>query len=93
MNAVIIPATGGINGRAESSLIGYGRYGNVGTAGNINTAAPNAGLDGADVTASASNDNGQIAAGASIKFSMPMVGGLFSCNIFILFSFIKIPIK
>jgi len=80
MNAVIIPATGGINGRAETSLIGFGRYGNVGTAGNINTAAPNVGLDGADVTASGSNDDGQIAAGASIKFSMPMVGGLFSCN-------------
>lgn len=93
MNAIIIPATGGINGRAEDSLIGMGRYGNVGTAGNINTPHPNAGIDGADLTASASNDNGSVANGAGITMTMPLVGGLFSVNKLIPLPLLNQPIQ
>ena len=93
MNAIIIPATGGINGRAEDSLIGMGRYGNVGTAGNINIAHPNAGIDGADLTASASNDDGSIAAGTPVTLNMPLVGGLFSVNKLIPLPLLNKPIE
>lgn len=93
MAGIIVPATGNIGIRGETSLVGFGRYANGGTAGNINTPHPNVGIDGADLTAGTSNDNGQIAAGANCRFNMPMVGGLFSCNKLIPLPLLNKPIE
>ena len=93
MNSIIVPATGNIGIRGENSLIGSGRYANIGTAGNINVIHPNAGLTGADLTIQQHNDAGQYAAAAEVRFNMPMIGGLFSCNKLIPLPLLNRPIE
>ena len=93
MNGIIVPATGNMGIRGETSLTGFGRYANNGAAGNLNVVVPNAGLTGADLIAEQHNQAGEIAAGAGTTFTMPMVGGLFSVNKLIPLPLLNKPIE
>lgn len=78
MNAIIIPATDSMSLRSNQSITGMQRYATNRGAGNLNVVEAGMNTNGEILLASAHQANNTFLNGASVRLSMPLIGGLFS---------------
>ena len=78
MNAVVVPCTATLEEQGDISLVGQTLYAGTAGAGTLNTPTPAGTATGADLTTGRHGSDADIAAGAEVKFNMPLVGGLFT---------------
>lgn len=78
MNAIIVPSNDSMGVRSNQSITAMSRYGDQGVAAALNTATTGANTNGDILLGSAHNANNQLANQTTCRFTLPLIGGLFS---------------
>lgn len=78
MNAIIMPSNDSMSVRSNLSITGMNRYGGSDAAGTLNQEEAAAGFNGDLIMASGHNANNQLANQATARFTIPLIGGLFT---------------
>ena len=78
MNAIIIPATESMSMRGNSTITGQTRFGNNRGVGALNTVENGMNTNGEILMGSAHMANNSLGVNDIVRFSVPLIGGLFS---------------